>query len=95
MGVEKTVPRKAINKKTKKSIVFDERKRKEFLTGFKKRKDERRQKWKEKVERDLKNEIKKIKEETRSKVNCKLLSLLKRLESFVLFPDGEECGEQE
>ena len=68
MGVEKTVPRKAINKKTKKSIVFDEKKRKEFLTGFKKRKDERRQKWKEKVERDLKNEIKKIKEETKSKV---------------------------
>ena len=69
MGVEKTVPRKAINKKTKKSIVFDEKKRKEFLTGFKKRKDERRQKWKEKVERDLKNEIKKIKEETKSKVS--------------------------
>merc|ERR1712087_113296 len=68
MGVEKTKPRKAINKKTKKSIVFDEKKRKEFLTGFKKRKDERRQKWKEKVERDLKNEIKKIKEETRSKM---------------------------
>ena len=69
MGVEKTVPRKAINKKTKKSIVFDESKRKEFLTGFKKRKDERRKKWNEKVERDLKNEIKKIKEETRSKVS--------------------------
>jgi len=68
MGVEKTVPRKAINKKTKKSIVFDEHKRKEFLTGFKKRKDERRKKWNEKVERDLKNEIKKIKEETKSKM---------------------------
>merc|ERR1711874_202182 len=68
MGVEKTVPRKAINKKTKKSIVFDEKKRKEFLTGFKKRKDERRKKWNEKVERDLKNEIKKIKEETRAKM---------------------------
>ena len=69
MGVEKTVPRKAINKKTKTSIVFDENKRKDFLTGFKKRKDERRKKWNEKVERDLKNEIKKIKEETRSKVS--------------------------
>ena len=53
MGVEKTVPRKAINKKTKKSIVFDEKKRKDFLTGFKKRKDERRKKWNEKVERDF------------------------------------------
>ena len=68
MGVEKTAPRRAINKKTKKTIVFDEKKRKEFLTGFKKRKDERRKKWTEKVERDLKNEIKKIKEETKSKV---------------------------
>ena len=95
MGVEKTVPRKAINKKTKKSIVFDEKKRKEFLTGFKKRKDERRQKWKEKVERDLKNEIKKIKEETRSKVFCKILSLFPTTRIIFLFPDGEECGEQE
>ena len=69
MGVEKTVPRKAINKKTKKSVVFDEKKRKEFLTGFKKRKDERRKKWNEKVERDLKKEIKKIREETRAKVS--------------------------
>ena len=68
MGVDKTVPRKAINKSTKTRLVFDEKKRKEFLTGFRRRKDERRQKWKEKVERDLKNEIKKIKEETKSKV---------------------------
>jgi len=68
MGVEKTVPRKAINKSTKKTIVFDEKKRKDFLTGFRKRKDERRKKWNEKVERDLKKEIKKIKEETKTKM---------------------------
>ena len=68
MGVEKTVPRRPINKSTKKSIVFDEKKRKEFLTGFRKRKDERRKKWNEKVERDLKKEIKKIKEETKTKM---------------------------
>ena len=69
MGVEKTVPKRAINKKNKTSIVFDENARKDFLTGFRKRKDERRKQWKEKVERQLKNEMKKIKEETKSKVN--------------------------
>jgi len=65
---EKAPRRKTINKSTKKSIVFDEKKRKEFLTGFRKRKDERRKKWNEKVERDLKKEIKKIKDETRAKM---------------------------
>ena len=68
MGVKKTVPRKAINKSTKTRIVFDEKKRKEFLTGFSKRKDERRQKWKDKVDKDLKKEIQKIKEKTKAKV---------------------------
>jgi len=68
MGVEKTVPRKAINKSTKTRLVFDEKKRKEFLTGFRRRKDERRQKWKEKVDNDLKKEIQKIKEQTRAKM---------------------------
>ena len=94
MGVEKTVPRKAINKKTKTSIVFDENKRKDFLTGFKKRKDERRKKWNEKVERDLKNEIKKIKEETRSKVSLILLAAHRNY-IFICLTDGEKCGEQE
>ena len=46
MGVEKTVPRKVINKKTKTKIVFDEAARKDYLTGFRKRKDERRKQWK-------------------------------------------------
>ena len=68
MGVEKTKPRRAINKSTKTRIVFDEKKRKEFLTGFSKRKDERRQKWKDKVDKDLKKEIQKIKEKTKAKV---------------------------
>jgi len=49
-------------------VVFDEKKRKEFLTGFKKRKDERRQKWKDKVDKDLKKEIQKIKDQTRTKM---------------------------
>lgn len=68
MGVEKTKPRRAINKKNKTRVVFDESARKEFLTGFRKRKDERRRQWKEKVDRQLKNEIKKIKGETQAKV---------------------------
>ena len=49
-------------------VVFDENARKEFLTGFRKRKDERRKQWKEKIDRQLKNEIKKIKNDTKSKV---------------------------
>ena len=68
MGVEKTVPRKAINKKNKTKIVFDENARKDFLTGFRKRKDERRKQWKEKVDLQLKKEVEKIKRETRAKV---------------------------
>jgi len=68
MGTDKTVPRRAINKKTKTKVVFDENARKEFLTGFRKRKDERRKQWKEKIDRQLKNEIKKIKNDTKSKL---------------------------
>jgi len=48
--------------------VFDENARKDFLTGFRKRKDERRKQWKEKIDRQLKNEIKKIKNDTKSKL---------------------------
>ena len=48
--------------------MFDENARKEFLTGFRKRKDERRKQWKEKIDRQLKNEIKKIKNDTKAKV---------------------------
>ena len=77
MGVEKTQPRRPINKKNKTTVVFDENARKEFLTGFRKRKDERRKQWKEKVERQLKNEMKKIKAETKLKVRhtsfCEIL----------------------
>ena len=50
------------------SVVFDERARKEFLTGFRKRKDERRKKAQEEIEKKLKDEIKKIKADTREKV---------------------------
>ena len=51
--ITKRAPR---NKKTKTSIVFDADARKEFLTGFRKRKNERRRKAKEQLERELKEE---------------------------------------
>merc|ERR1712156_199840 len=57
-----------MGKKTKTKVVFDENARKEFLTGFRKRKDERRKQWKEKIDRQLKNEIQKIKNDTKSKL---------------------------
>ena len=44
-------------KKRKSEIVFDETKRKDFLTGFRKRKQERRQKAKDEQEKQLKEEI--------------------------------------
>merc|ERR1739844_90480 len=58
----------AINKSTKTRLVFDEKKRKDFLTGFRRREDERRQKWKDKVDNELKKEVQKIKEQTRAKI---------------------------
>ena len=45
-------------KERKTEIVFDENKRCDFLTGFRKRKDERRKKAKEEFEKKLKDEIK-------------------------------------
>ena len=49
-------------------LTFDEGARKTFLTGFKKRKDERRKVAHEELETRLKEEIKKIKEDTKGKV---------------------------
>ena len=49
------------NRSTKTSIVFDEAARTEFLTGFRKRKEERRKKAKEQREKEAKEEIKKAK----------------------------------
>ena len=48
-------------KQRKTEIVFDENKRRDFLTGFRKRKEERRKKAKEQYERELKEEIKRAK----------------------------------
>ncbi|KAL5292390.1 hypothetical protein ACFFRR_011288 [Megaselia abdita] len=53
-------------KKQKVEIVFDEQKRKDFLTGFRKRKNERRKKAKEQVETMIKEEKKRIKSELKA-----------------------------
>lgn len=51
--------KKAKNKATKTAVVFDAAARKEFLTGFRKRKNERRKKAQEQIVKDLKEEKKK------------------------------------
>lgn len=53
-------------KRQKVEIVFDEQKRKDFLTGFRKRKNERRKKAKEQVENMIKEERKRIKSELKA-----------------------------
>ena len=52
--------RKPKNRQTKRRAVFDEDARREFLTGFRKRKNERRQKAKEQMEQQLKEEVKRL-----------------------------------
>ena len=49
---------KGVKKHRKTEIVFDESKRRDFLTGFRKRKEERRQKAKAEQETKIKAEIK-------------------------------------
>ena len=55
MGKKKSNESKG--KKRKTEIVFDESKRRDFLTGFRKRKQERREKAKLEYEKKLKEEI--------------------------------------
>ncbi|KAF3421786.1 hypothetical protein E2986_09911 [Frieseomelitta varia] len=50
-------------KRKKITLVFDENKRREFLTGFRKRKLQRKQKAKEELQQQLKEERKRIKHE--------------------------------
>ncbi|KAH8270497.1 hypothetical protein KR018_010819 [Drosophila ironensis] len=51
--------------KKKLEIVFDEKKRREFLTGFQKRKNERRSRAKAQLAKDLKEERKRIRSEVK------------------------------
>ncbi|XP_025209107.1 nucleolar protein 12 [Melanaphis sacchari] len=57
--------RKPINRTTKRTITFDEKSRKDFLTGFHKRKLARKKKAKDDFEKKLKEEKKRIKAEAR------------------------------
>ena len=61
MGKRHTEGKRPVNKKTKTSITFDPSARKDFLTGFRRRKQERRKKAAEKMERQLKEEVKNAK----------------------------------
>merc|ERR1711982_107838 len=58
---------KKVRKKTE--IIFDETKRRDFLTGFRKRKEERRKRAKSEFEKKLKDEIKSAKEKAKKEVS--------------------------
>ncbi|XP_060522789.1 nucleolar protein 12 [Cylas formicarius] len=58
-------PKKTKNRASKVHLVFDEAKRREFLTGFRKRKLQRKKQAQEKLERELKEERKRLKVEAR------------------------------
>ncbi|VEN44262.1 unnamed protein product [Callosobruchus maculatus] len=81
-----------MGKKTKKRdkivLVFDEDKRREFLTGFRKRKLERKKKAQEKFERELLEERKRIKKEAKE-------SYKKLVTSHRPIPELEKYIEQE
>lgn len=53
------------NKKTKTSVVFDEKARRDYLTGFRRRKNERRKKARDQAERELKEEVRKAREKAK------------------------------
>merc|ERR1711936_1141729 len=60
---------KGVKKVRKTEIVFDESKRRDFLTGFRKRKQERRNRAKLEFEKKLKDEIKVAKEKAKQNRN--------------------------
>uniref|UniRef100_A0A1B6KDK6 Nucleolar protein 12 n=1 Tax=Graphocephala atropunctata TaxID=36148 RepID=A0A1B6KDK6_9HEMI len=66
--------RKPINRKTKLSIVFNEDARKDFLTGFHRRKMGRQKKAQEELKQFLKEEKKRIKKEAKDSLKKLVLS---------------------
>ncbi|XP_018561826.1 nucleolar protein 12 [Anoplophora glabripennis] len=64
-GNAKRSAKKPKNRKNKVVLVFDENKRRDFLTGFHKRKLQRKKDAKEKFEKELKEERKRIKAEAK------------------------------
>ncbi|VDI56604.1 Hypothetical predicted protein [Mytilus galloprovincialis] len=65
MGFEKNKKRQPKNRKTKTILVFDVKAREEFLTGFRKRKNERRKK----AQDERKSQMKIDKKESKQRVN--------------------------
>ncbi|KOX77491.1 Nucleolar protein 12 [Melipona quadrifasciata] len=63
-------------KRKKITLVFDENKRREFLTGFRKRKLQRKQKAKEDLQQRLKEERKRIKQEEKYETEGHTISIL-------------------
>ncbi|CAH0388990.1 unnamed protein product [Bemisia tabaci] len=80
--------KKAINKKTKVHIVFDEKARRDYLTGFSKRKQARKKKAEEEFKVLLKEEKKRIKQEARE-------SYMKLTKSFEPVPEVEHLQTEE
>lgn len=58
-------PRKRVNRKTKLQLLFDEKARREYLTGFHKRKLQRKKIAQEQLKQQLKEERKRLKQEAR------------------------------
>uniref|UniRef100_A0A1Y1LYC9 Nucleolar protein 12 n=1 Tax=Photinus pyralis TaxID=7054 RepID=A0A1Y1LYC9_PHOPY len=77
-----------VKKKNKVHLIFDETKRREFLTGFHKRKLERKKKAKEKFEKQLKEEKKRLKAEARE-------SYKKLVKSYAPIPEVEDLFAKE
>ncbi|KAJ6634983.1 Ubiquitin-like modifier-activating enzyme ATG7 [Pseudolycoriella hygida] len=77
-------------KKRKLELVFDEKKRKEYLTGFRKRKQERRKKARDDLELQVKEERKRLKQEAREDIKSKFKL------SFAPIPElADELNEEE
>ncbi len=55
------------NRTTKTSIEFDPEKRRQFLTGFRRRKEERRRKAREKIHMDAREEVRRAREDARKR----------------------------
>lgn len=64
-GPQKKIKKCAKNRQTKLFISFDENARREYLTGFRKRKLDRKRKAKQKLEEKLKDERREIRKEKR------------------------------
>ena len=72
--------RKKKNRETKLHLTFDESKRVDFLTGFRKRKNERKEKAKKDNERILKEARAKVKQKARDEKKKKLESIMEQFE---------------